>query len=113
MPQFSNKLGLRDRHMHPVLVQSTHPCPVCGYGLTKPAADFTICPCCGIEFGYGDAGKSYQELRDEWVEYGTHWSSKVVTQPADWDPWKQLKSAALSYSVPLSQSSRTISNKPK
>ena len=46
-------------------------CPVCGYNaLHEPAYDrfgcasFEICPCCGIEFGYDDARRSHETLRE-------------------------------------------------
>lgn len=68
----------------------TFPCPICGYGLSVPPQDFTICPSCGIEFGYGDAGVSHRELRLEWIEAGAPWSSSVIPKPLGWNPWTQL-----------------------
>jgi len=53
-------------------MNGTHfPCPICGFpDLDEPPYDsdgenpsFDICPCCGIEFGYEDCGRSHSELR--------------------------------------------------
>jgi hypothetical protein len=75
---------------------------VCGYaGLEYPATDFTICPSCGVEFGYENAGRSFFELRQEWVNTGAHWASRVDAKPKTWNPWLQLNSARLIYRVPF------------
>ncbi len=73
-------------------------CPVCGYnGLHEPAYDrhgyasFEICPCCGIEFGYEDARRSHESLRDKWIARGMPWWSDVRKPPAGWDPVQQLR----------------------
>jgi len=65
-------------------------CPVCGYALPYPAADFHICPSCGTEFGYDDSGVTYQELRNRWLSTGPMWWSPVQPTPIDWDPAQQL-----------------------
>ena len=73
-------------------------CPVCGYnGLHEPAYDrfgcssFEICPCCGTEFGYQDAGRSHESLRREWIAKGMPWHFPDA-RPARWDPVQQLRS---------------------
>jgi hypothetical protein len=69
-------------------------CPVCAYEqLRYPPIDFTICPCCGTEFGYQDARKSFSELRVEWIYRGMRWHSNVVRPPLDWNGVKQLLQA--------------------
>ena len=90
LSQVSNAFGLREGRMFSSLKNVQFPCPVCGYGLANPAANFTICPSCGVEFGYSDAGVSHPELRAEWIESGPHWSSQVMPQPARWNAWQQL-----------------------
>ena len=85
--------------MH-VTRQREYPCPVCGYGLDAPAADFIICPSCGVEFGYSDIGTTYGELRREWIEYGAQWTSRVVPKPVLWNAWKQLIDARFSADIP-------------
>ena len=65
-------------------------CPVCGYLMLYPASDFHICPCCGTEFGYDDAGRRYAELRTEWLRAGAVWWSPVDVPPDGWDPFLQL-----------------------
>jgi hypothetical protein len=76
-------------------------CPVCGFpGLDEPAYDdtgcasFTICPCCWIEFGYEDSGRSFAELRSEWIKSGKQW--KYGNPPAGWDADTQLREAGFS-----------------
>ncbi len=66
-----------------------YPCPVCGYLLQQPAADFRICPSCGTEFGYDDAGTTHAELRAIWLRSGAHWWSPEPL-PLNWDPYLQL-----------------------
>jgi len=65
-------------------------CPVCGYALPYPPADFHICPSCGTEFGYDDSGRTYEELRNRWLMSGPSWWSPVDPQPADWNPQHQM-----------------------
>ena len=65
-------------------------CPVCGYSLERPAADYRICPSCGTEFGYDDAGRTYAELRAAWLRSGAQWWSRSRPAPAEWDPYKQV-----------------------
>ena len=78
-------------------------CPVCGYQLDfKPWNDVSasdeICPCCGIQFGYYDAGPDdrmqiYREWRIRWRAQGGKWQS-CNPCPDDFDPEGQLKRLA-------------------
>lgn len=74
-------------------------CPVCGYSMERPAADYRICPSCGTEFGYDDAGRSYATLRSAWLRAGAHWWSRSRAMPAEWDPFTQLN-AVLTTAIP-------------
>lgn len=74
-------------------------CPVCGYGMKSPAADYHICPCCGTEFGYDDAGRDHAELRANWLRSGAKWWSPLDSPPAGWDPYRQVNQVI--YSAPL------------
>jgi hypothetical protein len=65
-------------------------CPVCGYSLERPPSDYRICPSCGTEFGYDDAGRDYTELRAAWLRAGARWWSPSRPAPVGWDPYKQL-----------------------
>jgi len=116
MPQFSYQSGLRPGYVHQVLGQlvghSVYPCPVCGFGLSKPASDFTICPSCGVEFGYSDASTTFEKLRTEWVEYQAPWSSRVIPKPKGWNPWIQLIHAGFSYSLPYHVKVEEVSIRP-
>lgn len=82
-------------------------CPVCGYDqLSEAPDDYNICPCCWTEFGVSDIEHSFRELQAEWIQSGFRWHSRVVTQPANWDPIKQLERVRIP--VPVSESATTI-----
>ena len=69
-------------------------CPVCFFpDLEDPPKDYNICPCCGIEFGYEDANRTHEELRQNWIECGMKWWSTVSEDriPKNWNPEEQLK----------------------
>jgi len=73
----------------------TNKCPVCGYEMDRPPADFNICPSCETEFGYSDSGTHYDELRMAWIEDGAPWRSSVVAKPSNWNGYVQLFKASL------------------
>jgi len=81
-------------------LSSPYPCPVCGYGLRSPAEDFTICPSCGIEFGYSDEGVSHAELRREWIRFECPWSSTSIPEPQGWNPYEQLIGSGFGRDIP-------------
>lgn len=62
-------------------------CPVCKFDrLQEPPKDFTICPCCGVEFDYDDVRRTVETLRAEWIAGGRKWWSKKTPAPPDWKP---------------------------
>jgi hypothetical protein len=64
-------------------------CPVCYYDrLEDPPADYNICECCGTEFGLDDDGRSWEELRAEWLGSGARWFFEQP--PPFWNPYMQL-----------------------
>lgn len=65
-------------------------CPVCGYGMEYPPADYNICPSCGTEFGVNDVNSSIAELRNGWIVRGLAWWSPVDLAPPGWNPSEQL-----------------------
>ena len=73
-------------------------CPVCFFpDLEQPPRDFSICPCCGTEFGvddYSPRGISseviYRELRWEWLERGGPWFDPETPQPNGWNGFEQI-----------------------
>jgi|SRR5579872_4961654 len=70
----------------------TYFCPVCGYDqLDEPAANHSICPCCGTHFGYHDVGQSWSDLRAKWMLRGMPWFSSATAKPRDWKPVDQLR----------------------
>ncbi len=68
-----------------------HTCPICGYSDLQFVLEFgEICSCCGNEFGYNDFDRTYEELREEWVQGGMKWWSSYCPTPANWWPAHQL-----------------------
>ena len=61
-------------------------CPVCGYEMDDPPQDYNICPSCGTEFSYHDSGRTYEELRQIWLNSGAPWWSPVDKKPLGWSP---------------------------
>src|SRR5579872_1563560 len=74
---------------------SENGCPVCGYAMEAPPANYRICPSCGTEFGVHDVNATIAELREAWFATGPNWWSKVDERPANWDPIAQLESAGI------------------
>ncbi len=70
---------------------SLNMCPVCGYGMDDPPADYNICPCCGTEFGHHDINSPIPNLRVAWLRSGAKWWSTVDAPPPGWDPYVQLE----------------------
>jgi transcription elongation factor Elf1 len=75
-------------------------CPVCGFAeLTEPHVDVTgsptysICPCCGVQFGADDQQKTHAELRQAWIASGAQWWSQNQAAPDGWDADEQLRAA--------------------
>jgi hypothetical protein len=78
-------------------------CPVCGYGLGFQAWDGDlpsdeICRCCGIQFGYFDAGPTlehrtsrHNQWRDRWFGLGMPWNEGRSKPPPNWNPKEQLR----------------------
>jgi hypothetical protein len=58
--------------------------------MRHPPTDWHICPSCGTEFGYEDIGRTYQELRMQWLNSGMQWWSSATKAPENWDPVLQL-----------------------
>lgn len=75
-------------------------CPVCGYNrLEFPPENFSICACCGTEFGYDDRALTREELTREWVRNGFPWFDQAEPKPAGWNPYLQLLRAGLGWAV--------------
>lgn len=77
-------------------------CLVCGYDqMPHPPRDYSICPCCGVEYGIDDAFDSYLEIRNEWLRRGAPWFSslKPYVAPMNWRAWEQLDRAGYKYNV--------------
>ena len=77
-------------------------CPVCAYSdLPEPPQNFSICPCCGTEFGYDDAKTPHAALRKRWIGEGAQWVSRARAHSPEWNPWLQLIEAGFRYDVPF------------
>jgi DNA-directed RNA polymerase subunit RPC12/RpoP len=70
-------------------------CPVCGYRMMEPPSDFNTCVSCGTEFGLHDSGRSYADLRKEWMSAGAPWSGHNIPAPDNWNPYVQMLNAHL------------------
>lgn len=69
-------------------------CPVCGYAELQHAPElFTICPCCGTEFGNTDFDVSHEALRARRRSNGAPWFDPSTPKPASWSPQEQLSRA--------------------
>ena len=76
-------------------MKNTYLCPVCGYGMEDQPDDYNICPSCGVEFGYSDAGRTFDDLRAEWIRIGMPWHSRYYKSPRGWNPRLQLLQSGL------------------
>lgn len=89
----------------------TYKCPICGYrSLVSPPENNTICPCCGTEFGYDDAVKSHDNLRNVWINRGAPWFSDKTPKPAGWNPIVQLAIAGF---LPIQITGKSLSGNEK
>jgi hypothetical protein len=59
--------------------------------------DYSICPCCGTEFGLDDAERTHAELRMAWVHRGAPWFSDELTPEPMWNAFVQMANAGLEY----------------
>lgn len=83
---------------------NSHICPVCLYPhLEDPPQEFSICPCCGTEFGVDDFALAPEEvllaqrqLRWRWLQSGAAWFDPGTPQPAGWSAYKQVLGSPLS-----------------
>ncbi|WP_211251110.1 hypothetical protein [Stenoxybacter acetivorans] len=52
---------------------------------------FTICPCCGVEYGYEDSSsQGIKTYRKTWLEQGANWLN-ITEKPKNWNSDIQLK----------------------
>ena len=67
-------------------------CPVCGYEkLQYPIEENPICPSCYTEFGFDDAMRTFNQLREDWIKGGMKWQGiNVEHKPPNWKPIRQL-----------------------
>ena len=71
---------------------------MCAYlGFSSPPEEFSICPCCGTEFGVDDFAltpeailEARRQLRTEWLLAGAPWFDPGTPQPAGWNARDQL-----------------------
>jgi hypothetical protein len=72
--------------------------------MEDPPSDYNICPCCGTEFGYHDAGRTYEELRSVWLHSGANWWSPCDLPPRGWNAYQQLITAGMNVTMATEQS---------
>jgi hypothetical protein len=76
-------------------------CRVCGllqgeppWGEDGASPTYGYCPCCGVEFGYGDASLSaVRRWRENWIATGAKWDQPEF-KPVNWNMQEQLLSVA-------------------
>jgi hypothetical protein len=61
--------------------------------MPEPPENYNICPCCGTEFEYTDAGVTHQQVRAKWLSHGALWWYPDIQPPPGWDPYQQLREA--------------------
>jgi hypothetical protein len=79
-------------------------CRVCGllldwapWGEDWRSPSFEFCPCCGVEWGYGDNNPAAAgSWRERWLQRGGEWDSPSE-RPPDWDRAKQLADVPAEY----------------
>ena len=79
-------------------------CRVCGlrlgeapWGENGRSPTFEYCPCCGVEFGYGDATPAAaQRWREKWLSGGAGWQDPI-RQPDNWSCREQLSFVPLAF----------------
>jgi hypothetical protein len=79
-------------------------CRVCGLWQDEPPWDldgkcptYTFCPCCGVEFGYGDCTlAAARTWREKWLAGGAKWDNPKM-KPDDWNPDIQLEQLPTAY----------------
>jgi hypothetical protein len=76
-------------------------CPVCGYNrLEFPPVNYSICACCGTEFGYDDRVLTHAQLTMEWVNKGYPWFDEAENKPVGWNADMQLINGGFGWAVP-------------
>lgn len=76
-------------------------CPVCAYNqLEFPPTDYSICACCGTEFGYDDRALSHAELTKLWVDNRCPWFDLEEPKPPGWNGYQQLINGGMKWAVP-------------
>jgi len=78
--------------------QTPDVCSVCGlryadglpWGPSGTGPSFTLCDCCGVEFGYGDASViAIKHWRERWLAGGAGWFD-TDARPDDWSIQRQM-----------------------
>jgi hypothetical protein len=73
-------------------------CRVCGlrqdeppWGADGKSPTYNYCPCCGVEFGYGDATlEGATRWREKWQASGAQWDDPKA-KPEGWNAGAQLQ----------------------
>jgi len=76
-------------------------CRVCGLVQSEPpwgddghCPTFDFCPCCGVEFGYGDASPTgVHRWRQKWLASGAKWA-EPEEMPTNWSLEEQLRTVS-------------------
>ena len=79
-------------------------CRVCGLRLSEPpwgedghSPTYEYCPCCGVEFGYGDATPiAARRWREKWLGGDAAWR-EPTHRPENWSRDEQLNAVPLAF----------------
>lgn len=67
-------------------MESLHVCPVCELPmLVAPPEMGPVCPACGTEFEVDDRYRSFNQIRQDWIDNGAPWFSARMAPPPNWD----------------------------
>lgn len=80
-----------------MLTNVNYYCRVCGRFTEEPpwgddgeCPTYEICPCCGVEAGYGDSVvDAARGWRQKWLASGANWRDAKL-RPSNWRPDEQL-----------------------
>ena len=76
--------------------------------MKEPPRDFSICPCCGTEFGFDDFEMTVDELRKQWMFRGMPWFSTYTMAPLGWNAYTQLAGLSDCVQTELSDNSEML-----
>ena len=78
--------------------------------MPDPPDNYNICPCCGTEFEYTNAGIADEHVRAKWLSKGAPWSSRIIPRPHGWSALRQLAQAGFYTAIPSGRERIFVAN---